>query len=159
MTCAACLGPAEDNTHTRPDLRRLTFTARADKRPTRESLAINPGNGVLMSRQERYENVLNWSKKIRKGLGRDSSGEKRKVIRPPLHVAFTGFAVWQCAKGAFVITASGETDGKPIFGNPKRHAHIARYSDFASAWGCALKVGPHGLVIYAEPRGAVFVVG
>ncbi|WP_150560481.1 hypothetical protein [Pandoraea bronchicola] len=111
-----------------------------------------------MSRQERYGNVVNWAKKIRNGPGKGNAGHRIEVIRPPGQLAFSGFAVWQCAKGAFVINAP-ETNGRLIFGNPKRHSRIARYSDFASAWECALRVGPHGLVIYAEPHGTVFVVG
>lgn len=112
-----------------------------------------------MSRQERYDNVVGWAKKIRKDLRRGDADNPRKVIRPPGRVAFAGFAVWQCAKGAFVIKGPEATDGRPIFGNPGRHVRIARHSDFASAWACAMKVGSYGLVIYAEPDGTVFVVG
>ncbi len=77
------------------------------------------------------------------------AGEMRSVIRPPGQAAFTGFAVWQCAKGAYVINPSDSPKGKLMFCNPKRQIHIARYSDFASAWAGALKVGPNGGVVYA----------
>lgn len=108
-----------------------------------------------MSRQERYENVVSWAKKIRKGLGKGDADERRRAIRPPDQVAFRGFAVWQCAKGTFVIAR----DGRLNPGDPKQPSNIARYSDFASAWKCALNVGPYGVVIYAGPGGTVFVVG
>jgi hypothetical protein len=114
-----------------------------------------------MSRQACYGNVVNWAKKIRNGPGKSntgSAGRRIKVIRPPGQVAFAGFAVWQCAKGAFVIHSTA-TNGGLIFGNPRRHAHIARHSDFAAAWQCALKIGTYGLVIYAAPDGTVFIVG
>ncbi|MDR3398560.1 MAG: hypothetical protein P4M06_13500 [Pandoraea sp.] len=116
-----------------------------------------------MPRQENYENVVGWAKKIRKdpgkSKGRGNAGVKPGVVRPPGQVAFTGFAVWQGAKGAFVTKAQGAADGSPLFGNPKRASHIARYADFASARMCALKVGAYGLVIYAVPDGTVFIVG
>lgn len=98
-------------------------------------------------------------KKIRKGPSKDDSGERRSVIRSPGQVSFSGFAVWQSAKGAYVMNTSDTTDGKLMFGKPKRPACIARYADLASACECALNVGPYGLVIYAEPDGTVFIVG
>lgn len=108
-----------------------------------------------MSRQERYENVVGWAKKIRNGPGKGDAEERRRAIRPPGQVAFSGFAVWQCAKGTFLIAK----DGRLLPGDPEQPSNIARYSDFASAWKCARKVGPYAVVIYAGPGGTVFIVG